>query len=331
MSHLSKCRGGLSCGNAFLPMTIMGEGFKRGPLSPQAKIPALVACCLLLLVFEAAPVGAVTILDVGGDVDYGQTIEAGEAVAVAFTLTQSFTNVSLSADIVSLGGQGGLWLQSNELGPGASYGDLIDGKAFESGVGTPFFSGIDLEPGLYFLILSIDEGSAIWPGSLAPTIFEAEGATRGLDFRTDDTQPWVPFSDFYVIFGGALHYTVEGEYPDCIDVDEDGFGDPANPTCTNPELDCNDSNFNIFPTNPNTYCDCEEPYPQGTDEICGDGIDNNCDGGIDEGCGYSSGANAQASTYGGGSLTASGSFNALALLLVPVGAVIALRMWRRRR
>jgi hypothetical protein len=38
--------------------------------------------------------------------------------------------------------------------------------------------------------------------------------------------------------------------------------------------DCNDSDPLIYPTNPNPYCACEEPYPEGTDEICGDGIDN---------------------------------------------------------
>jgi parallel beta-helix repeat protein len=46
---------------------------------------------------------------------------------------------------------------------------------------------------------------------------------------------------------------------------------------------------------------------------------------------YSAVANAEASNYGGGSLTASGSFNSLALLLIPVGAVLALKTWRRKR
>jgi hypothetical protein len=46
---------------------------------------------------------------------------------------------------------------------------------------------------------------------------------------------------------------------------------------------------------------------------------------------YSAVANAEASTYGGNSRAASGSFNALALLLVPIGAVIFLRIWRRKR
>lgn len=70
------------------------------------------------------------------------------------------------------------------------------------------------------------------------------------------------------------------------------------------------------------------------DVTCSDDWDNDCDGlvdGADSDCGYSATANAQASTYGGRSLATSGSFNALALLLVPVGALMALRIWRRKR
>ena len=44
--------------------------------------------------------------------------------------------------------------------------------------------------------------------------------------------------------------------------------------------------------------------------------------------GYSTTANAEAATYGSSSLTGSGTFNSLALLLVPVGAVIFMRIWR---
>ena len=133
---------------------------------------------------------------------------------------------------------------------------------------------------------------------------------------------------------------------DCIDIDDDGYGDPASTVCPNPELDCNDLNKWIYPTNTNSYCDCEEPNPQGTEESkaagnCEDGVDNDCDGladcigagDPDCDCGgvYGAAANAQASTYEGNSLVASGSFNALALLVVPVGAVIALRILRRKR
>ncbi len=47
--------------------------------------------------------------------------------------------------------------------------------------------------------------------------------------------------------------------------------------------------------------------------------------------GYSGTANAEASMYGGNSLAASGSFNALALFMVPAIAVILLRIRRTKR
>jgi hypothetical protein len=56
------------------------------------------------------------------------------------------------------------------------------------------------------------------------------------------------------------------------------------------------------------------------------------DDGIGDACatGYSGVANAEASTYGRSSLNSSGWFNALALLLIPLGSLLALRCWRKR-
>ena len=53
---------------------------------------------------------------------------------------------------------------------------------------------------------------------------------------------------------------------ECRDMDEDGYGDPANPGCPFPELDCDDTNPAVNP---------------GTDEICFNGIDDDCDELID--------------------------------------------------
>jgi len=76
-------------------------------------------------------------------------------------------------------------------------------------------------------------------------------------------------------------------------------------------------------------------------EDCGNGVDDDCDGFLDcddtdcsaaPECGsYPGVANAEAASYGSSSLTGSGTFNALALLLLPVGAAILLRVLRRKK
>ena len=104
------------------------------------------------------------------------------------------------------------------------------------------------------------------------------------------------------------NFIVSVEEASCRDVDGDGYGDPGDPSCSGGgETDCSDSNPHIFPSNTNTYCNCVEPNPQGTEESelalnCEDGIDNDCDGLIDHvdpDCAvYSATANAEASAYG---------------------------------
>ena len=55
----------------------------------------------------------------------------------------------------------------------------------------------------------------------------------------------------------------------CIDLDGDGFGDPASSECTFPQWDCDDSDPQVFP---------------GHTEVPGNGKDDDCDGQIDEPC-----------------------------------------------
>ncbi len=87
-------------------------------------------------------------------------------------------------------------------------------------------------------------------------------------------------------------------------------------------------------------CDCDDTTSAVTpaaDELCTNSIDDDCDGladGDDPDCGsggYAAAANAYASSYGASSLLGSGTVNGLLLLVVPVGAVIFLRLARRRR
>ena len=100
--------------------------------------------------------------------------------------------------------------------------------------------------------------------------------------------------------------------------------------------DCNDSSDQIYPTNPNTYCNCEGQYPQGTEESqtagnCADGIDNDCDGLVDN-CGGGCMTPAAASTLETNLVHGSSDLAMhLAYLLLPIGAVIGLGIWRRKK
>jgi alpha-L-arabinofuranosidase len=70
------------------------------------------------------------------------------------------------------------------------------------------------------------------------------------------------------------------------------------------------------------------------DPACGDGLDNDCDGSADSAdcdCSYTGCANAEAATYGSGSVAGSGVSNELILLFVPLGAVLLLKMLSRRK
>jgi len=130
-------------------------------------------------------------------------------------------------------------------------------------------------------------------------------------------------TDSYPCPASATHHVVACSTPGgciCPDGDGDGYGDPASIYCDHPELDCDDTDGNVNP---------------GESENCSNGIDDDCDGDIDNAdseCpnGYSSAANAEASLHGTNSLKGSGAFNELALIFMPIAAILFLRILRRK-
>jgi hypothetical protein len=124
--------------------------------------------------------------------------------------------------------------------------------------------------------------------------------------------------------GGPAFCSYEIAFP-CSDLDGDGYGDPGCVLCTYAEADCDDEDVHVNPG-------AKEGPPW--DPSCRDGLDNDCNGsmdGADHGCQYTGVANAEASVYGKSSLSASGTFNSLALFLIPVGALFFLKIGRRKR
>jgi len=123
--------------------------------------------------------------------------------------------------------------------------------------------------------------------------------------------------------------------PSCCDEDGDGYDSIACPGGD----DCDDSDPDTHPGAPDVCDDYIDRDCDGTDgsaEVCDNATDDDCDGLIDAGdpdCSppYLAAANAEASTFGDDSFTGSGIFNALTFLLIPMGAVILLRVIRRKK
>jgi len=151
---------------------------------------------------------------------------------------------------------------------------------------------------------------------------------------------------------------------ECMDADEDGYGDPACVNCDYPKHDCDDADPNKNPgaaeicnglddncdgaiddADLDTYiaeacggADCDDNNfmvrPQ-MPEDCTNGIDDNCDGltdGQDTFCQTTEWSIpfAQASAHGTDSRQGSGFSNILGALLLPMAVVILLRIRRRR-
>jgi hypothetical protein len=183
-------------------------------------------------------------------------------------------------------------------------------------------------------------------GSVPDTVLEVYDET-GFMVTSNDNYEWDPYyydwwslaslvswtaeytGTYYVkarTYGGSYdHFDDQGGGPafcsyeislPCPDLDGDGYGDPGSSVCTYSESDCDDSNPAVNP---------------GAEEVCENEIDDDCDGEIDEGCGYLGVASAQASLYGPGSVAGSGVANQLSLFVVPLGALILMRILRRKK
>jgi len=180
-------------------------------LLAQQLLTVLLICGLL-----PAHANAVLIVDVGGRNDTGALIGAGfddEAAAMAFSIDEGLTDVTLSAPIACISCSGAIWLHRNRIGNTGSLGDLVTAERFDSSSSTaPLFSGLELDPGLYFLIASIETGFGVWSGSSlgAAAVTLASGATAGPYFTSDTGTGFAPLNDFDVVLDGLLHLSVAG-------------------------------------------------------------------------------------------------------------------------
>lgn len=174
---------------------------------------AAIALCFCLV---PSAVKAGVIVDVAGADDTGVLLGPGvqpDAAAMAFSISDTFTNVSISAPISCVGCSGAVWLHQTSLGGAAQLQDLVSAQVFNAASSTaPLFTNLTLGPGLYFLLATIDSGFAVWSGSLLGTVNQmvSSGAAVGPYFTAAVVPGFAPFGDFDVALGGLLHLRVEG-------------------------------------------------------------------------------------------------------------------------
>jgi hypothetical protein len=154
------------------------------------------------------------LLQVSGPDDAVLTVASGTAAAVSFDLTQPATNVTIDAPILCIGCSGTIWFNMNAIGPASPFTDTLAADTFSAATPHPYFTFASLNPGFYAFIVAVNAdsvGSAIWPGAVTPTV-AGSGATRNVDWAADaPLQPFVPRSDFHVLFGKSLNYIVTGD------------------------------------------------------------------------------------------------------------------------
>ena len=175
-----------------------------------------------------------------------------------------------------------------------------------------------------------DDGYVVWWGTdgLDDEIFLYDGATT-LQLSNNDYHDQFPLisDDGHVVWQLCDGPYCYGPYEDDWEIllatpcsDDDGDGYYLEIGCPEP-LDCNDADTGVYP---------------GAPELC-DGLDNQCpgdpgDGQVDEGCSTQCSGNVAFASYQASPGYGSSDLGRLlAYLLPPVGIILAVGFWRRKR
>ncbi|PWR02328.1 hypothetical protein DKT77_12315 [Meridianimarinicoccus roseus] len=169
------------------------------------------ALTLGLTAFLAVQAQAVTLAAV---LDYTtqdtRFINATEAVAISFSLSDATSAISVSAPIDCAACEGEVFL-TNDVGTGSSLANLVDWFALENITGSELFSGLSLPSGTYYLGVSVTSGFATWGESGTPTVIENSPGDIGLQYAASPILAGFPASSDFIarLSGDALLFEVE--------------------------------------------------------------------------------------------------------------------------
>jgi hypothetical protein len=170
--------------------------------------PVLVICSFLISSPQSARADTTIISVSGPAANNALGIFPTDAIAVSFTVGQSYSNVTISADLI--GNFTGTVYLTNQIGPGTTAAaNQIATATFTSSnpgitlVGTlqPVMTGVTLQPGTYYLVFTgVSAFSGFAQGiqnTLSPTITADVGASQdGFVYYTNSPSGYIPADSF---------------------------------------------------------------------------------------------------------------------------------------
>ena len=168
------------------------------------RVWALLLACMLPIAADAADV-----LKVHGENTKSLTVKSGQAMAVGFEVTRELKNVTIEFNSAGIGSKGGIAINKDEVGTKSRFSQTIGGAGFEDNQKPGSVLKIEqLSPGRYFVVVCVDEGSVVFGGSGSDIQKEENGATRLVDYYAEQKENHAPKSDFEVLLGHGLHFTI---------------------------------------------------------------------------------------------------------------------------
>ena len=162
----------------------------------------------------AASSQAGTIASETGTYGYGYTANGQNTVAITWTQTQAYQNVTISAPLYGFGSSTTTLVQlTNALGSGTTAAaNQIASATVTDSIGSPsfvtLFTGLSLGPGTYYVVAS--QGFA-WYGNTTGTTTGAAGVSGIANlYTTAGVNSYAPSSTFGVDPGNQFFFSVTG-------------------------------------------------------------------------------------------------------------------------
>lgn len=171
----------------------------------------MLVSALLLVVATAASAAPITAVTDDGSSSFA-VANAGDGLAISFSLLENLQNVSIRAPVDCVGCTGQVFL-TNAIGIGTDLTNLVDLFSFASLASQVLFSGLDLPAGTYYLGFGVESGFATWGTSASPSVLNTSQGEIGLQFAAAPIEAaFVPASDFIALLSGnAMLFAVDAE------------------------------------------------------------------------------------------------------------------------